>query len=56
MKRIFCPYCGKELINLNNYGGYDFWCDDCNIDYIIEDSNIIIENSETADNIFINKN
>ena len=43
MKKIFCPHCGKELINLNIYGGNDFWCDDCDIDYVVEDSEIIEE-------------
>ena len=40
MKKINCPKCGKELIRLEPYDGnvYEFWCDDCNIDIIIEDN------------------
>lgn len=43
IKKIKCPYCGKELINLNIYGDNDFWCDDCNIDFIIENETIITD-------------
>lgn len=43
MKKIKCPICGKELIQLNvlifetgyEYC-YEFWCDDCKINIIIE--------------------
>lgn len=33
MKKINCPCCGKELINLAAEGEYPrFWCDDCKLD------------------------
>lgn len=43
MIKIKCPFCGKELIQLNfdtkghfykNY--YEFWCDECYIEITIE--------------------
>lgn len=42
LKKIKCPICGKELIQLNdlifgtcykNY--YEFWCDECKIDITV---------------------
>lgn len=37
MKKINCPKCGKELINLlsPNDPESEFWCDDCNTDIIM---------------------
>ena len=44
--KINCPFCGKELIQLNldtrgrfykNY--YEFWCDECDIEITIETDN-----------------
>ena len=37
MKKIKCPICGKELVALNDeFGYYEFWCDDCDIDITVE--------------------
>ena len=38
MKKINCPVCGKELIRLEPYveNQSAFWCDDCNIDILVE--------------------
>ena len=36
MKKITCPICGKELINLScNNDVSEFWCDDCGWESII---------------------
>lgn len=43
VKKIRCPYCGKELINSNIYGGNDFWCNVCRLDFIIKDEKKIID-------------
>lgn len=41
MKKINCPKCGKELINLAFDDDVEsrFWCDDCLIDIIITEEN-----------------
>ena len=38
MKKHTCPRCEKELINLSEYDKNvdTFWCDDCNIEIIVE--------------------
>lgn len=50
MIKINCPFCGKELIQLNldtrgptyvNY--YEFWCDECYIDISIGTDNEKLE-------------
>lgn len=42
MKRIKCPICGKELIQLNDITSdtvyeyyFEFWCDECKIDITV---------------------
>lgn len=47
IKHFFCPYCDKELLNQNEFIDCDneneFWCDDCDITFIIEEDGEIIE-------------
>ena len=43
MKKIRCPYCGKELINLSVNGGNEFWCDDCYVEYTIEETIVEVD-------------
>lgn len=44
MKRFVCPRCGKTLNNnCNEVNKNEFFCDDCNKIYIIEDNNTVIE-------------
>lgn len=43
MKYFYCLCCGKQLIRLEaidpySENTYDYWCDDCNIDIIVEDN------------------
>lgn len=40
MKKINCPICWKELVNLNITSEKisEFWCDDCNIDITVEEN------------------
>lgn len=42
-KRFYCPECGKSLINIADKdelldGISKFWCDDCKLDFTIEDT------------------
>lgn len=42
-KRFYCPECGKALINISDKnelldGISKFWCDDCKLDFTIEDT------------------
>lgn len=48
MKKYNCPNCGKELIALAAYEKWDqytqtdvwvdeFWCDDCNVEIVVND-------------------
>ena len=34
-RRIRCPQCGKELVNLSIQGESEFWCDDCGLDIVL---------------------
>lgn len=43
MKKIKCPFCGKELVVLNDVDvgifykyRYEFWCDECEIEITIK--------------------
>ena len=40
IKKVRCPYCGKELIKLEPYedNKAEFWCDDCEIEVTIKKS------------------
>lgn len=40
-KKLNCPVCNKELIRLEPLvkGRYEFFCDDCDIDISIDESN-----------------
>ena len=53
-----CPYCGKTLENQKPYGLCDnereFYCDDCNKTYVIEDGAVYEEsNDQWSDHIAI---
>ncbi len=42
-KKFYCPECGKALINISDKdelldGVSKFWCDDCKLDFTIEDT------------------
>lgn len=41
-KKLNCPICGKELIRIEPFedGLYEFWCDDCDIDIYISESDL----------------
>lgn len=45
-----CPHCGKQLLNQNLFHPCDnlneFWCDDCDKTYIIEENKVIEEDAE----------
>ena len=47
IKHFICPYCGKELLNQNEFIDCDneneFWCDNCEITFIEEDGKIVEE-------------
>jgi transposase-like protein len=47
IKHFICPYCGKELLNQNEFVDCDneneFWCDNCEITFIEEDGEIVEE-------------
>jgi transcription elongation factor Elf1 len=47
IKHFICPYCGKELLNQNEFVDCDneneFWCDNCDITFIEEDGEIVEE-------------
>ena len=47
IKHFICPYCGKELLNQNEFVNCDnaneFWCDSCDIVFIEEDGEIVEE-------------
>lgn len=47
IKYFFCPHCGKQLLNQNEFVNCDnvneFFCDDCNLVYVIEGKEIIEE-------------
>ena len=49
----YCPYCGKELIDLSiamvNKGMYRFWCDDCNVEIYITKPNYFVVNENEMD-------
>lgn len=43
MKYFSCPHCNKQLINLTHFPvagapENNFWCDDCNKEYIVENN------------------
>ena len=53
-----CPYCGKTLENQKAYGWCEneneFYCDDCNKTYVIEDDAVYEEpNDQWSDNVAI---
>jgi uncharacterized protein YbaR (Trm112 family) len=52
MKKFVCPKCGKTLNNItmvyqhedrDEVNKNEFFCDDCNKIYIVEDNNAVIE-------------
>ena len=47
VKHFYCPYCNKELLNQNEFVECDneneFWCDDCDNIYIIDEDGEVIE-------------
>jgi transcription elongation factor Elf1 len=47
VKYFYCPYCNKELLNQNEFIDCDneneFWCDDCDNTYIIDEDGEVIE-------------
>lgn len=47
MQHFMCPYCKKQLSNQNtwypNENENEFWCDDCDKIYIIEEDGSYIE-------------
>ena len=47
IKKLRCPKCGKELINLSVEEESNFWCDECKLDITLNRSEklpLIIEN------------
>ena len=37
MKKLICPHCGKELVELTSaIDVFSFWCDDCNLDIVLD--------------------
>lgn len=47
VKYFYCPYCNKELLNQTEFIDCDneneFWCDDCDNTYIIDEDGEVIE-------------
>ena len=47
MKYFWCPYCGMELINQNEFVECDneneFWCNICEITFIVDEDGEVIE-------------
>ena len=47
VKHFYCSYCNKELLNQNEFIECDneneFWCDDCDITFIIDEDGEVIE-------------
>lgn len=47
VKHFFCPYCGKELLNQNEFvecnNENEFWCDTCDTTFIIEEDGEVYE-------------
>lgn len=47
VKHFICPYCGKELLNQNEFVECDnkneFWCDTCDTTFIIDEDGEVYE-------------
>ena len=47
VKHFICPYCGKELLNQNEFIECDnqneFWCDTCDTTFIIDEYGDVYE-------------
>jgi transcription elongation factor Elf1 len=47
VKYFYCPYCNKELMNQNEFIECDneneFWCEDCDTTFIIDEDGEVIE-------------
>ena len=52
VKHFICPYCGKELLNQNEFVECDneneFWCDTCDTTFIIEEDGEVSEEQAFA--------
>jgi transposase-like protein len=47
IKHFYCPYCGNELLNQNEFIECDnqneFWCDTCDTTFIIDEDGDVYE-------------
>lgn len=52
VKHFICPYCGKELLNQNEFveceNENEFWCDTCDTTFIIEEDGEVYEEQAFA--------
>ena len=52
VKHFICPYCEKELLNQNEFIECDneneFWCDPCDIIFIIDEDGEVYEEQAFA--------
>ena len=52
VKHFICPYCGKELLNQNEFVECDnkneFWCDTCDTTFIIDEDGEVYEEQAFA--------